>query len=79
GGFTNSGATSFRAALEHGAISKAANFAPAFLEQVAGDGLVGGLSSVAEGGNFESGFLAAGFRDLCAGSVAPARIGVIFL
>jgi RHS repeat-associated protein len=33
------------------------------LAQVAGDGLVGGLSSVAEGGNFGSGFLASGFSN----------------
>ncbi|MCF3945758.1 RHS repeat-associated core domain-containing protein [Acidiphilium iwatense] len=41
-----------------------------YLAQVAGDGLVGGLSSIAQGGGFQSGFLAAGFSSAAGQTLA---------
>ncbi|MHB1304855.1 MAG: RHS repeat-associated core domain-containing protein [Acidiphilium sp.] len=48
---------------------------PQFLEDVAGQGLVGGLASIAEGGNFQSGFLAAGFSGAAGPGLAIAGPG----
>lgn len=48
---------------------------PQFLENIAGHGLVGGLSSLAEGGNFQSGFLAAGFSGAAGPELALAGTG----
>lgn len=43
-----------------------------YAEQIAGDGLVGGLANIAQGQSFESGFLAAGF----AAALGPVHIPV---
>lgn len=62
GTFTDGGANSLLGdTLEKAGMSTAEATATDYLAQVAGDGLVGGLSSAAAGGSFQSGFLAAGF------------------